>query len=298
MALPEMLAGNLDDFLSNYYLKLPYARQGVTRDLSELGTWQVLERALSSPDVDLLVVRQGCPSASSVVPDLAAARQLFHDGYTLVVRHAECTNAGLAKLAAAFAGELAGEVEIHLYLTPATQFGFSWHYDAEDVFILQTHGVKQYELRKNTVHPWPLVETLPVDMHYEREQMPLLRSTLAAGDWLYIPAGYWHRAQAIEDSISLAVGVCSTAAVEILDFVRARLVQSLLWRRRLPPLGSLTGGLGSLTAGDASDDWTAKLCEELAADFARQVVNPQIMREFIRQKQAKHAVAPENRIPT
>ncbi len=74
--------------------------------------------------------------------------------------------------------------------------GFSWHYDAEDVFIIQTAGEKEYSLRKNTVNPWPLEETLPADMQYERELMPLMRVLLRGGDLLYIPCGYWHKAEA------------------------------------------------------------------------------------------------------
>jgi ribosomal protein L16 Arg81 hydroxylase len=128
---------------------------------------------------------------------------------------------------------------VHIYVTPADQFGFGWHYDAEDVFILQTAGRKEYSLRKNTVNPWPIEETLPQDMRYEREIMPLMRCRLSAGDWLYIPAGYWHlaEAQGEETAISLAVGVMSRTAVEVYDRLRRRVLDSLLWRQRLPVVG-------------------------------------------------------------
>ena len=101
-------------------------------------------------------------------------------------------------VAAAFARDFAAEVNIHMYCTPGDQFGFGWHYDAEEVFIVQTTGRKLYSLRKNTVNPWPIEETLPADMRYEREITPLVRCELAAGDWLYVPSGYWHMGQSRE----------------------------------------------------------------------------------------------------
>ena len=55
-------------------------------------------------------------------------------------------------------------------------------------------------------------ETLPADMKYEREQMPLLKCPLAAGDWLYIPAGYWHMGHSEEASLTLSIGVMSPTA--------------------------------------------------------------------------------------
>ena len=36
--------------------------------------------------------------------------------------------------------DFAAPVDVHLYCTPAGQPGFGWHYDAEDVFVLQTAG--------------------------------------------------------------------------------------------------------------------------------------------------------------
>ena len=45
--------------------------------------------------------------------------------------------------------------------------------------LCSASGRKTYSLRKNTVNPWPLEETLPADMKYEREIMPLMQCRLA-----------------------------------------------------------------------------------------------------------------------
>jgi ribosomal protein L16 Arg81 hydroxylase len=235
-------------FFDEYFHRLPFALSGGARDICELGTWSVLATMLACDDADVMVVRDGVQFAGPGPKDLPAAEALSAEGYTILVRHAERHDERLLALANAFARDLAAPVDVHVYVTPPGKHGFGWHYDAEDVFILQTAGRKEYSLRKNTVHPWPLVETIPRDMQYERELMPLCRVLLAAGDWLYIPCGWWHKADAAasdETSISLAIGVMSPAAIDVYDFLRGRLVDSLLWRQRLP--------LPFATSGQSSD---------------------------------------------
>jgi ribosomal protein L16 Arg81 hydroxylase len=140
------------------------------------------------------------------------ALQLVEQGYTLLVRHAERHDPRLAHLAAEFQAAFAAPVNIHMYCTPGGQYGFGWHYDAEEVFILQTRGTKEYFLRRNTMNPNPVPEP-----HYDfsaisRERTPVMACTLVAGDWLYIPSGWWHAATAREDSLSISVGVLGVHA--------------------------------------------------------------------------------------
>jgi ribosomal protein L16 Arg81 hydroxylase len=237
----ERLLGGVanETFLREYFLRMPFSLPHAADQFRELGSWSTVERLLERPDADVLVVGQGRRWEENRTPSYEEAQALFRDGYTLLVRHAEKEDPKLAELAAGFARDFLAPVDIHLYCTPQSGgHGFGWHYDAEDVFILQTAGRKEYSLRKNTVNPWPLVETLPDDMKFERELMPVLRCTLAAGDWLYIPNGFWHVAKAEEDSLSLAVGLEMPAALHVYDFLRRRLCESLLWRQRLPVTGA------------------------------------------------------------
>ncbi len=162
------------------------------------------------------------------------------DGWTIFVRHAERYHAGLAELAAEFQRAFQAPIDVHFFCTPADTEGFGWHYDVEDVFIVQTQGAKKYKLRKNTVNPWPLVETTPDDLCYEAERSLAMECELKAGDWLYIPPGYWHAAEAKELSISLSVGMMSHTAIDLLDLLRPLLVESLRWRQRLPLTSELS----------------------------------------------------------
>jgi hypothetical protein len=292
-------------FIADYLHRLPFSLAGSARSACDSGTWDSLASMLGPPEGDVFAVREGRWYEGPPINELSAACALVDDGHTVFVRHAERRHPGLAELAAAFEKTFLGAVNIHLFVTPAGAPGFSWHYDAEDVFIIQTQGSKEYSLRKNTVNPWPLEETLPADMRYEREVMPLMRVLLQPGDLLYIPCGYWHRAEALplllgEDrgegkskynapspcplpkgegsayaAISLAIGVMSRATIDLYDFLRTRLVQSLLWRQRLP-LPNTTGH--SRVELEAT---YRQLFEQLGDDLKKTVADPQFVREFL-----------------
>ena len=261
------------EFLENQFLRLPYAEPHGCEDLIKRSGWELIEELLNARDADVMVVKAGRRWEESRIPSFAEARELFADGYTLLVRHAERHDAELAGIATSFAKDILGSVDVHLYATPGESFGFGWHYDVEDVFILQLEGEKEYSLRKNTVNPWPVLENMPADLRYEWEIMPLMKCELAAGDWLYIPHGYWHRGEAKTDAISLAVGVMSTTALDVLDFARDRLVHSIRWRQRLP-----------LLAEKPLDELFAELGEELK----QLVADPKFIRQFLQQVVERH----------
>lgn len=277
MSLQSIL-GDLpaSQFLTDQYHRLPYSAAGKAASLCELGTWDALAAIVSQSHADTLVCRRNEQFGGSPPRSIEDARKLVNDGYTLLVRHAEQHDERLAALAAGFAADLGGAVNIHMYCTPGGQFGFGWHYDAEEVFIVQTTGRKEYLLRKNTVNPWPIEETLPADMHYEREIMPLMRCVLAAGDWLYIPSGYWHMGQSHETAISLAIGVQPRTAVELFDCLRPRILDSLLWRQRLPVMGDANPN-GAVELEKA----ITEMIPQLAEDLTRLLSDPKFTDQYI-----------------
>lgn len=273
---PLFDAPTLPQFVSEYYQRLPHSAPGKAVQLCELGTWDALAAILQQDAADVLVCRRNEQHAGPTPRSERAVLALVEQGYTLLVRHAERHDSRLARLAAEFQTAFAAPVNIHMYCTPGGQYGFGWHYDAEEVFIVQTTGRKEYRLRKNTVDPWPLEETLPANMHYEREIMPLVRCELAAGDWLYIPSGYWHMGQSSETAISLAIGIRPRTAVDVYDFLRRRVIESLLWRQRLPVAGSAAG----VPENELREQYQA-LFQQLAADFAKLLSDPKLADAFL-----------------
>jgi ribosomal protein L16 Arg81 hydroxylase len=262
-----------DEFVHQYYRRMPYSRSGAAKNFCSFAQWETLERVLAKAGADTMVCRQGEQFTGEAPGSKTEARALCNQGYTLLVRNAQKHDARLAGLADDFAKSFGGQVNIHIYATPAGQYGFGWHYDAEEVFILQTSGSKQYSLRKNTVNPWPLVETIPMDMQYEREIMPLMRCELTAGDWLYIPAGYWHWGEARQTAISLAIGVMPPTAIDIFDSLRTELLDSLLWRQRLPT------AWGEIDNGRAA---CQQILGDLRKDLDRRLQDPVLVDRFLR----------------
>jgi ribosomal protein L16 Arg81 hydroxylase len=286
--LQTLLGGvSIQRFVADYYQRLPYSSAGLAKPLCELGTWESLTEFLSQRAADVLVCRRNEQYAGGRPRTEHEAEQLVSDGHTLLVRHAERNDPRLATLAAAFARDFAAPVNIHMYCTPGGQFGFGWHYDAEEVFIVQTTGRKEYRLRKNTVNPWPIEETLPADMQYEREIMPLMRCELAAGDWLYIPSGYWHMGESRETAISLAIGVQPRTPIDLFDAMRAQLVDSLFWRQRLPVAGSA----GNLSEKELRQHVTG-LLQQLGQDLQKRLADPSNLEAFLQRIQATQSNPP------
>jgi len=279
MVSPQTLLGevSLQQFVADHFQRLPYSRSGMASSLLGLAGWEQLVALLAQPAADVNVCRSNQQYQESPPHTADAAARLVSEGYTLLVRHAERLEPRLQELAAAFERDFAAPVNIHVYCTPGGEHGFGWHYDAEEVFIVQTAGRKEYELRKNTVNPWPVEETLPADMRYEREIMPLLRCELAAGDWLYIPSGYWHRAIAKEMAISLAIGVMPRTGVDFYAFLRKKALDSLLWRQRLPVMGA-----ASALESEELRRCLGTILVDLKRDLERQLADPQLAEQFAR----------------
>lgn len=277
MSLQRLLAeSETPHFLENYFQRLPYSKSVASADCLSYGTWDSLTKVIASPGADVMVVRQNQRHAGPPPATTEEAQALVTDGYTLLVRHAERHDPELEEFARGLTADFAAPINIHIYCTPASEVGFAWHYDAEEVFIVQTTGVKEYFLRKNSVNPWPIEETLPRDMRYEREIMPLMKVVLAAGDWLYIPSGYWHYGAARETAISLSIGVAPRTGVDLFDALRQRVVDSMLWRQRLPVMGK-----AAIASDEALRVQLAEIVEMLGQDLNRLLAEPKLLDDFV-----------------
>jgi 50S ribosomal protein L16 3-hydroxylase len=204
-------SSTLEWFLASHFQRDPLVRPSSAAAAVPLLTWDTVTRLVLA-QADALVVRDGILRSDLEPSTVAAAEALLRTGHTLVFRGCEQHDPALRGLAEAFDADLEGEIAVQVFATPAPHGSFGWHYDCEDVFIVQTAGTKEYRLRRNTVNPYPTLDAMPRDMHFERETAPMLACTLIAGDWLYIPRGWWHRAFATVNSLSISIGVLSPAA--------------------------------------------------------------------------------------
>lgn len=202
-----------EEFLASHFQKAPWAEPGSARNAVPLLTWDKVASLISAhPHPDMIISRKGHFLSGVEPASIDQAQSLFASGCSIVMRNIERFDEELSGLSKLFAEELEGEVALHSFATPIGEVGFGWHYDCEDVFIVQTAGSKEYHLRRNTVNPEPVRSAMPRDMQYRSETSPTINCTLVAGDWLYIPRGWWHTAKGLDDCLSISVGVLSPAA--------------------------------------------------------------------------------------
>lgn len=285
MVIEELLQGRaVSQFMEEHYLRLPFAMAGGARRFCPLGGRTVLESLCCSPDAGVTFARQGAGVEAGELGKGELLTQRIAEGCTAVVRHAERHHPQLAELARKFEHDFLAPADVHLYATPAQAYGFGWHYDAEDVFLLQTEGSKEYRLRKNTVNPWPVAQALPADMHYERELMPLFACVLEPGDWLYVPHGYWHYGQAVSDSMTLAIGLMMPTGIDVLEVLQPGMHASIRWRQRLPCVGPSTGK----SLEQASAEYHERLCT-LADELHELMASPAFARSLVQVRLAQYA---------
>jgi 50S ribosomal protein L16 3-hydroxylase len=240
-------------FFARHYGRSPVLFRGAADFACELASAEVCERLLLMPEVDVLLAREGRPRTNR--PGLDDARALFAQGFTWVLRDVDRADEALAALGRGLASDLHGTLHLQLYRSPGHRFGFGWHFDPEEVFVFQTLGTKRFQLRENTQHPLPLAGQLPTRLEADAERTPIVEHTLGPGDALYIPSGWWHHAEATEESISISAGVLTPTFVDALQFIAAELARDPRWRQRLPPIGRAT----LISDGERQEVWSQSL---------------------------------------
>lgn len=196
----------MGDFVQTYLGRQPYARPGAASAVLPWFDWGVLEQLLAARPKDILIASGGRLVDAPPPRTLKDARRLMDQKLGIVLRKTERLDERLAELAGKFAHDLPGEVHIQLYVTPAGTQTFGWHFDMEEVFIAQTVGTKDYYFRNNTVARHAL-GAHPDFSAVRRERSALFWTQLIPGDWLYLPARWWHLVRSVEDALSISIGV-------------------------------------------------------------------------------------------
>lgn len=122
------------------------------------------------------------------------------------------------------------------------------HFDEQDVFLVQVRGRKRWRYAPQTQIRFPPQSHFGAKVGVENaliatrfpEQMPAgARSVvLRPGDVLYLPAGTWHEARALDDSIGVTLTFPNSSWLELLLLrLRARLLAREEWRA--PSVGIL-----------------------------------------------------------
>jgi lysine-specific demethylase/histidyl-hydroxylase NO66 len=157
----------------------------------------------------------------------------FQDGASIVLQALHRQWPPVARFCRDLELSLTHRTQANAYVTPATSQGFAVHHDTHDVFVLQTHGRKDWRVYRPVVElagkeqPWSKSRTDPGE--------PILRAELSPGDCLYLPRGFPHDAVAQEEvSIHVTVGILASTWVDVWQHVMKGLPEHRPFREALP----------------------------------------------------------------
>lgn len=188
---------SLEQFQEEVLFKAPFAQPFVATQFKDLISWERIKEILSSYDNCWLAKFGKLPQEENLKTGsltYAQAKENFERGYSIFIRHSEKSHPIFKKIAENFQKNFNYPIDVHLYITPKGEEGFGWHYDTEEVFILQTGGEKSFRLRPDS----------PFSPNRSKQEFQCI---LKSGDFLYIPAGFWHKAKALTDSFHISVGI-------------------------------------------------------------------------------------------
>ena len=249
----ERCTGDPAAFVRDHWAKAPLLRRGAGPDgFDDLLSLDDVDRFLSttSPRTPAFrMVKDGKPLPPSAytrsgrvgsVPlaDLADPGKIFeqfHGGATIVLQSLQRYWPPLAAFSRQLELFLTHPVQVNAYLTPPSSRGLGVHHDTHDVFVLQVHGRKLWQVWDAAV-PFPLAHqrTLPPGAE-SPAGAPLLDAELAPGDCLYVPRGFRHAARTADTaSLHLTVGMLTYNWNDLLREVLELATEETWFREGLP----------------------------------------------------------------
>jgi lysine-specific demethylase/histidyl-hydroxylase NO66 len=248
----QRLVGDPAAFVRDHWATAPLLRRGAGPagfdDLLSLGG---VDRFLSTmprtPAFRMVKDGKPLPPASYTkagtmgsVPlgDLADAGRVydhFHAGATIVLQGLHRWWPPLSAFCRDLELFLTHPVQVNAYLTPPASRGLGVHHDTHDVFVLQAHGRKLWQVWDAAVpFPLPHQRKLPPGADTPAGP-PLVDAELAPGDCLYVPRGFRHAARTAETaSLHLTVGISTRNWNEVLREVVELATEEAWFREGLP----------------------------------------------------------------
>ncbi|WP_405587728.1 JmjC domain-containing protein [Streptomyces sp. NBC_01190] len=150
--------------------------------------------------------------------DLAKVGALLDDGATLLLRRIDHWHRATRDMLQELATELGLPVEAFYFVTPEGHQGLPLHRDDADVLVIQVAGSKSWH-----VHEGPADGNWDLGKVRGDEPAEIFRTTLRAGEVLYIPRAFAHRATGdggLSAHLSLTIREAGTEHLEssLLDF--------------------------------------------------------------------------------
>ncbi|MEM7405296.1 MAG: cupin domain-containing protein [Pseudomonadota bacterium] len=285
-------------FMDRFYGKRPAHIKGEARRFEHLYGWERLNQMLNAtPRWDaprLRLVRDGNPlppqmfsrpahdeTAGTVMRAVPAlVSKYLAEGATINLNEVEQLDEGLAAISAAFALALNCRSNCNLYLSGKDVVAFASHFDPTDVFVLHIAGRKKWRIYENRFEAPAYLDgyhqgSFPQDYHEVHKGRVILQPTLAPGDVLYVPGGFYHDAMALTDmSLHLTFSIEQARGAVLGELLESVMADDPLFRGPLP---------------DPDDEQAhAAHVQTLVENIARRMAMPDVI-EHIRARQKNQA---------
>ena len=252
------------DFFDRYWQKTSLLIKGDKPDrfdplLVATGIQAILSMADQLPAEAVEVVGETSVSETAKKsPD--SVSQFFMSGSTIRVKGIEKYSDPLRELCRNVELELGFTARANLYCTPSHSRGFPLHFDTHEVLVLQLFGKKRWQVFE-PITRLPLEYVPPLSFEDDVDEVkrsrggrkagqddigaselkPLaLDATLEPGDCLYLPRGFVHKAEALDEpSAHISLGVHVITWLDLLSVVLGQVAYRDERLRQALPLGSL-----------------------------------------------------------
>lgn len=180
-------------------------------------------------------------------------RDYLLQGYTIKLNNIEYFNKEIAKSINLLKKEFLCDVKVNLYSSAPSKRAFSAHLDNYNVFILHLHGKKEWTIADISENDTGIVKNKflrnrdkwnkwqaekkhsDADNFFNKNKNMFKSYILEKGDVLYIPKGFVHKVQPIEETLHLTIGF---STINGLDFFLAfsSLISNILENINIPIL--------------------------------------------------------------
>jgi len=208
-------------------------------------------------------------------------QKLLDMGGSIVLNNIETMTPGLKTLKVAISDFTGGKVECNLYYSQPAHQAFYVHLDVHDVYAFQISGTKRWQIYQQRYrYPINHLAFLGGDVaeHERHKGAVTMDITMRQGDFLYIPAGYYHQAICTEESsVHVSYSSVEMIGLDVISQLFDRAVHNEAFRAPLTrgPDGTrrpVSDGLKVLSreigAMLANGDF-AKAIENIQGGFAR-----------------------------
>lgn len=162
---------------------------------------------------------------------------LLDRGASVVLNNIETMTPGLKTVRDSISDFTGGKVEGNLYYSQPRHQAFYVHIDVHDVYAFQVFGEKRWQVyQQKCRYPINHLAFLggSVEEHERAKGEALMDFTMRQGDFLYIPAGYYHQALCTDQpSVHLSFSSVEMIGLDVISHLFDRAVHNVAFRMPL-----------------------------------------------------------------